>query len=44
VWGSGVGRVTVRFETAETPPGPVLTFRADDPDLSARPRVLAEET
>jgi DNA polymerase IV len=38
VWGSGVGRVTVRFETAETGPGPVRTFRADDPDLVARPR------
>jgi DNA polymerase IV len=34
VWGSGLGRVTVRFETADTPPGPVLTFRADNPDLS----------
>ena len=34
VWGSGVGRVTVRFETAETPAGPVRTFRVDDPDLS----------
>ncbi len=34
VWGSGVGRVTVRFETAETGPGPVRTFAADDPDLS----------
>ena len=33
VWGSGVGRVTVRFETAETGPGPVRTFRGDDPDL-----------
>jgi DNA polymerase IV len=33
VWGSGVGRVTIRFETAETGPGPVRTFRADDPDL-----------
>jgi DNA polymerase-4 len=33
VWGSGIGRVTVRFETAETGPGPVRTFRADDPDL-----------
>jgi DNA polymerase-4 len=33
VWGSGVGRVTVRFETAETGPGPVRTFRADDPAL-----------
>ncbi|HET6626059.1 MAG TPA: DNA polymerase IV [Nocardioidaceae bacterium] len=38
VWGSGIGRVTVRFETAETGPGPVKTFRADDPDLEPRPR------
>jgi DNA polymerase IV len=38
VWGSGVGRVTVRFETAETGPGPVRTFRADDPDLAPRRR------
>ena len=38
VWGSGVGRVTVRFETAETGPGPVRTFRGDDPDLAPRPR------
>jgi DNA polymerase-4 len=37
VWGSGRGRVTVRFETAETPPGPVKTFSSDDPDLSPRP-------
>jgi DNA polymerase-4 len=36
VWGSGVGRVTVRFETAETDPGPVRTFRADDPELTPR--------
>jgi DNA polymerase-4 len=34
VWGSGVGRVTVRFETAETGPGPVRTFSATDPALS----------
>ena len=34
VWGSGVGRVTVRFETAETGPGPVRTLRADDPALT----------
>ncbi len=34
VWGSGLGRVTVRFETADTPPGPVRTFAADDPELS----------
>jgi DNA polymerase-4 len=33
VWGSGLGRVTVRFETKETPPGPVRTFAADDPAL-----------
>ncbi|HEY0687800.1 MAG TPA: DNA polymerase IV [Kribbella sp.] len=33
VWGSGLGRVTVRFETAETPPGPVRTFAVDDPAL-----------
>ena len=36
VWGSGVGRVTVRFETAETGPGPVRTFRVEDPDLAPR--------
>ena len=35
VWGSGRGVVTVRFETAETPAGPVRSFREDDPDLSA---------
>lgn len=33
VWGSGRGVVTVRFETAETPPGRVLSLAADDPDL-----------
>ena len=38
VWGSGVGRVTVRFETAETGPGPVKTFSMEDPDLEPRPR------
>ncbi len=35
VWGAGLGRVTVRFETRDTPPGPVHTFRADDPALHA---------
>lgn len=34
VWGSGKGRVTVRFETRDTPPGPVRTFDVDDPDLT----------
>ena len=38
VWGSGRGRVTVRFETAETAPGPVKTFGTEDPDLVPRPR------
>ena len=33
VWGSGRGVVTVRFETAETPPGRVLSLAADDPEL-----------
>lgn len=33
VWGSGSGVVTVRFETAQTPPGPVRSFKADDPAL-----------
>ncbi|MFT4297279.1 MAG: DNA polymerase IV [Micropruina sp.] len=33
VWGSGLGRVTVRFETAHTGPGPVRTFAVDDPAL-----------
>lgn len=33
VWGSGLGRVTVRFETAETGPGPVRTLLATDPAL-----------
>ena len=33
VWGSGLGRVTVRFETRDTPPGPVRTFASDDPAL-----------
>lgn len=33
VWGSGLGRVTVRFETRDTPPGPVHTFATDDPAL-----------
>lgn len=34
VWGAGLGRVTVRFEGPGTPPGPVRTFAADDPDLA----------
>jgi DNA polymerase IV len=33
VWGSGLGRVSVRFEGPTTPPGPVRTFAVDDPAL-----------
>ncbi|MEW2626116.1 DNA polymerase IV [Streptomyces sp. NPDC048106] len=33
VQGSGVGRVTVRFETPQSPPGRVRTFLVTDPDL-----------
>ncbi|WP_148614764.1 DNA polymerase IV [Nocardioides rubriscoriae] len=33
VWGSGRGVVTVRFETAGTPSGPVRSFALDDPAL-----------
>lgn len=39
VWGAGVGRVTVRFETAATGPGRVRTFPADDPALQPFPVV-----
>ncbi len=46
VWGSGLGRVTVRFETARTGPGPVWTFASDDPALRRRalPEVYAPES
>ena len=37
VWGSGSGVVTVRFETASTPPGPVRSYRTDDPQLHRPP-------
>jgi DNA polymerase-4 len=33
VWGVGLGRVTVRFESRDTPPGPIRTFPVDDPKL-----------
>jgi DNA polymerase-4 len=39
VWGAGLRRVTVRFETALTGPGPVRTFPADDPSLHRRAAV-----
>jgi DNA polymerase-4 len=35
VWGAGRGVVTVRFETAETPAGPVRSYADDDPALTA---------
>ena len=37
VWGSGRGVVTVRFETRESPAGPVRSFPVDDPDLALAP-------
>lgn len=40
VWGAGLGRVTVRFETRLTGPGPVKTFSDDDPALEADPELL----
>lgn len=45
VWGSGRGVVTVRFETAETPAGPVRSYAEDDPELSAwRPPETTEQS
>jgi DNA polymerase IV len=44
VQGSGLGRVTVRFESPTSPPGRVRTFPADDPDLTpAEPLPLVAE-
>jgi DNA polymerase-4 len=44
VWGAGRGIVTVRFETAQTPPGPVRSLPADDPALTAwRPATTEDE-
>ncbi len=43
VWGSGLGRVTVRFETADSGPGPVRTFAVDDPQLRPAGRTTPEE-
>lgn len=34
VWGTGMGRVTVRFETRLAPRGPVRSFSVDDEQLS----------
>ncbi|MFF4507763.1 DNA polymerase IV [Streptomyces sp. NPDC001401] len=43
VQGSGLGRVTVRFETPGSEPGRVRTFRTDDPQLEpADPLPLVE--
>ncbi len=41
VWGSGHGRVTVRFETRVTGVGPVRSFASDDPELR-RPEALPD--
>jgi DNA polymerase-4 len=37
VWGAGRGVVTVRFETRDSPPGPVMSFSDTDPDLTNPP-------
>lgn len=37
VWGSGLGRVTVRFETRDSGPGPVRTFSENDEALQPEP-------
>jgi DNA polymerase-4 len=45
VQGSGLGRVTVRFETPDSEPGRVRTLRIDDPELEPAdplPLVLRE--
>ena len=42
VWGSGAGVVTVRFETADTRPGPVRSLRIDDPALAPAPKILED--
>jgi DNA polymerase-4 len=43
VQGSGLGRVTVRFETPDSEPGRVRTFPVDDPRLEpAEPLPLVE--
>lgn len=45
VQGSGLGRVTVRFETPQSEPGRVRTFFVDDPALeAAEPLPLVVET
>ena len=43
VWGTGMGLVTVRFETRTTPPGPILTLPIDDPELTATPVQYSDE-
>jgi DNA polymerase-4 len=42
VWGSGKGVVTVRFETARTPPGPVRSYSIDDPALAPAERPVED--
>ena len=42
VWGSGKGVVTVRFETADTAPGPVRSYSVDDPALRPAERPVED--
>ncbi|WP_232679931.1 DNA polymerase IV [Nocardioides sp. R-C-SC26] len=43
VWGSGRGVVTIRFETAATPAGPVRSFAVDDPALRRPEKPVPED-
>jgi len=43
VWGTGLDLVTVRFETAQTGPGPIRTLPVDDPKLRATPVVVQDD-
>jgi len=43
VWGAGRGVVTVRFETAQTPAGPVRSFAHDDPALHPWQKPVEDE-
>lgn len=43
VWGAGLGRVTIRFETRTSGPGPVKTFSDDDPLLESDPELMPLE-
>ncbi|MDR2974228.1 MAG: DNA polymerase IV [Propionibacteriaceae bacterium] len=43
VWGVGLDLVTVRFETAQTGPGPIRTFAKTDPLLRPTPVLVPDD-